>query len=147
MVIFVGVNFSLRFYAKRTLCKWDQAHFPRPSVTWRKHWSMMAAPIQSLLNEICASEDPIEELKNLRTAVLSTSVSGLRQAVSGARLEIIFGLLNTNDKWVLIVLSQQAQWILQTAHWDSDKWTDFFLNATKLCSQPLCFAWIHHTLW
>ncbi|KAK9954998.1 hypothetical protein ABG768_014906 [Culter alburnus] len=58
----------------------------------------MAAPIQSLLNEICASEDPIEELKTLRTAVFSTPVSGLRQAVSGARLEIIFGLLNTNDK-------------------------------------------------
>jgi len=57
---------------------------------------MMAAPIESLLNEICASEDPIEELKSLRTVLLSTPVSALRQVVSGARLEIIFGLLNTN---------------------------------------------------
>jgi len=56
----------------------------------------MAAPIESLLNEICASEDPIEELKSLRTVLLSTPVSALRQVVSGARLEIIFGLLNTN---------------------------------------------------
>ncbi|XP_051961246.1 26S proteasome non-ATPase regulatory subunit 5-like [Xyrauchen texanus] len=57
----------------------------------------MAAPIERLLSEICESEEPIEELKNLRTAVLATPVSGLREVVSGARLGIIFGLLNTND--------------------------------------------------
>ncbi|XP_016325617.1 26S proteasome non-ATPase regulatory subunit 5-like [Sinocyclocheilus anshuiensis] len=74
---------------------------------------MMAAPIESLLNEICESEDPIEELKSLRTAVLATPVSGLRQAVSGARLEIIFGLLNTNDKEQIEVCVEILSRVLQ----------------------------------
>uniref|UniRef100_A0A8C1CFC4 26S proteasome non-ATPase regulatory subunit 5 n=1 Tax=Cyprinus carpio carpio TaxID=630221 RepID=A0A8C1CFC4_CYPCA len=73
----------------------------------------MAAPIESLLNEICESEDPIEELKSLRTAVLATPVSGLRQAVSGARLEIIFGLLNTNDKEQIEVCVEILSRVLQ----------------------------------
>ncbi|RXN31009.1 26S proteasome non-ATPase regulatory subunit 5 [Labeo rohita] len=80
---------------------------------------MMAAPIESLLNEICESEDPIEELKRLRTAVLATPVSGLRQAVTGARLEIIFAHLNTNDNRVLqalepIQLAQNYKTALQS---------------------------------
>lgn len=58
----------------------------------------MAAPIESLLNEIRESDEPIEELKSLRTAVLATPVSGLRETLSGARLEVLFGLLSTNDK-------------------------------------------------
>ncbi|XP_043085865.1 26S proteasome non-ATPase regulatory subunit 5 isoform X2 [Puntigrus tetrazona] len=74
---------------------------------------MMAAPIESLLNEIYESEDPIEELKSLRTAVLATPVSGLRQAVSGARLEIIFGLLNTNDKEQIEVCVEILSRVLQ----------------------------------
>ncbi|XP_016128312.1 26S proteasome non-ATPase regulatory subunit 5-like [Sinocyclocheilus grahami] len=74
---------------------------------------MMAAPIESLLNEICESEDPIEELKSLRTAVLATPVSGLRQVVSGARLEIIFGLLNTNDKEQIEVCVEILSRVLQ----------------------------------
>ncbi|XP_077050451.1 26S proteasome non-ATPase regulatory subunit 5 [Siphateles boraxobius] len=74
---------------------------------------MMAAPIQSLLNEICASEDPIEELKSLRTVLLSTPVSVLRQVVSGARLEIIFGLLNTNDKEQIEVCVEILSRVLQ----------------------------------
>uniref|UniRef100_A0A8C2D0W8 26S proteasome non-ATPase regulatory subunit 5 n=1 Tax=Cyprinus carpio TaxID=7962 RepID=A0A8C2D0W8_CYPCA len=73
----------------------------------------MAAPIESLLNEICESEDPIEELKSLRTAVLATPVSSLRQAVSGARLEIIFGLLNTNDKEQIEVCVEILSRVLQ----------------------------------
>ncbi|KAI2651603.1 26S proteasome non-ATPase regulatory subunit 5 [Labeo rohita] len=73
----------------------------------------MAAPIESLLNEICESEDPIEELKRLRTAVLATPVSGLRQAVTGARLEIIFAHLNTNDKEQIEVCVEILSRVLQ----------------------------------
>ncbi|XP_051534216.1 26S proteasome non-ATPase regulatory subunit 5-like [Myxocyprinus asiaticus] len=73
----------------------------------------MAAPIESLLNEVCGSEEPIEELKNLRTAVLATPVSGLREVVSGARLEIIFGLLNTDDKEQIEVCVEILNHVLQ----------------------------------
>nr|XP_055035768.1 26S proteasome non-ATPase regulatory subunit 5 [Misgurnus anguillicaudatus] len=74
----------------------------------------MAAPIESLLNELRESEDPIEELKTLRTAVFATPVSGLREAVSGARLEILFSLLNTNDKEQIEVCVEILSRVLQT---------------------------------
>uniref|UniRef100_UPI003AAE34B6 26S proteasome non-ATPase regulatory subunit 5 isoform X1 n=1 Tax=Centroberyx gerrardi TaxID=166262 RepID=UPI003AAE34B6 len=58
----------------------------------------MAASIESLLEEISSIEDPIEELQNLKTALLSIPVSALRDSVSGRRLNVIFSLLNTNDR-------------------------------------------------
>ncbi|XP_034458308.1 26S proteasome non-ATPase regulatory subunit 5 [Hippoglossus hippoglossus] len=58
----------------------------------------MAASIDSLLEEISAVEDPIEELQGLRTALLSLPVSALRDAVSGTRLDVIFSLLNSNHR-------------------------------------------------
>lgn len=60
----------------------------------------MAAAVESLLAEIAEAEDPVEGLRNLRTAVLATPVSSLRETLSVAQLGIIFSLLNTNDKYV-----------------------------------------------
>ncbi|KAK3524579.1 hypothetical protein QTP70_029890 [Hemibagrus guttatus] len=58
----------------------------------------MAAAIESLLAEIAEVDDPVEGLKSLRTAVLATPISSLRETFSVAQLGIIFSLLNTNDK-------------------------------------------------
>uniref|UniRef100_A0A8C7UHJ3 26S proteasome non-ATPase regulatory subunit 5 n=1 Tax=Oncorhynchus mykiss TaxID=8022 RepID=A0A8C7UHJ3_ONCMY len=58
----------------------------------------MAASIESLFVEIASLEEPIEELQTLKTAILSIPVSALRDTVSGLRLEVIFSLLNTNDR-------------------------------------------------
>uniref|UniRef100_A0AAY4A5P8 26S proteasome non-ATPase regulatory subunit 5 n=1 Tax=Denticeps clupeoides TaxID=299321 RepID=A0AAY4A5P8_9TELE len=58
----------------------------------------MAASIESLLSEISRSEDPMEGLKSLRTAVFAVPAGSLREALSGSRLEVIFSLLDTNDR-------------------------------------------------
>lgn len=58
----------------------------------------MAASIGSLLSEISGLEDPIEELQNLKTAVLAIPLNLLGDTVSGLRLEGLFSLLNTNDR-------------------------------------------------
>ncbi|KAJ8377637.1 hypothetical protein AAFF_G00255460 [Aldrovandia affinis] len=58
----------------------------------------MAASIESLLSEISDFEDPIEELQNLKTAVLAIPLNLLGETVSGLRLEGLFSLLNTNDR-------------------------------------------------
>uniref|UniRef100_A0AAQ5X422 26S proteasome non-ATPase regulatory subunit 5 n=1 Tax=Amphiprion ocellaris TaxID=80972 RepID=A0AAQ5X422_AMPOC len=58
----------------------------------------MAASIESLLEEISGVEDPIEELQSLKTALLSIPVSALRDSLSGQRLDVIFSLLNTNER-------------------------------------------------
>ncbi|XP_044190229.1 26S proteasome non-ATPase regulatory subunit 5 [Thunnus albacares] len=58
----------------------------------------MAASIESLLGEISSVEDPVEELQSLKTALLSIPLSALRDSVSGLRLDVIFALLNTNDR-------------------------------------------------
>uniref|UniRef100_A0A8C6KNB0 26S proteasome non-ATPase regulatory subunit 5 n=1 Tax=Nothobranchius furzeri TaxID=105023 RepID=A0A8C6KNB0_NOTFU len=59
---------------------------------------VMAATIQSLLEEISGVEDPVEELQSLKTALLSIPVSALRDAVSGQRFDLIFSLLDTNER-------------------------------------------------
>ncbi|KAM9734821.1 26S proteasome non-ATPase regulatory subunit 5 [Menidia menidia] len=58
----------------------------------------MAASIHSLLEEISDVEDPNEELQSLKTALLSIPVSALRDSVSGQRLDVIFSLLNSNNR-------------------------------------------------
>lgn len=58
----------------------------------------MAASIEGLLTELSSSEDPLEGLRSLRTAVLATPVNNLRDIASGSRLEVIFSLLSTTDK-------------------------------------------------
>ncbi|XP_008324524.1 26S proteasome non-ATPase regulatory subunit 5 [Cynoglossus semilaevis] len=58
----------------------------------------MAATIDSILGEIAAVEDPIEELRALKTALLSTPVSALRDSVSGQRFDVIFSLLNSDQR-------------------------------------------------
>ncbi|MEQ2261840.1 hypothetical protein XENORESO_016630 [Xenotaenia resolanae] len=58
----------------------------------------MAATIQSLLEEISGVEDPVEELQSLKTALLSISLSTLRDFVSGQRFDVIFSLLNSNER-------------------------------------------------
>uniref|UniRef100_A0A3B3D9U9 26S proteasome non-ATPase regulatory subunit 5 n=1 Tax=Oryzias melastigma TaxID=30732 RepID=A0A3B3D9U9_ORYME len=59
---------------------------------------VMAASIQSLLEEISSIEDPVEELQSLKTALLSIPVSALRDSLSGQRLDVIFSLLSSNDR-------------------------------------------------
>ncbi|XP_061655678.1 26S proteasome non-ATPase regulatory subunit 5 [Phyllopteryx taeniolatus] len=58
----------------------------------------MAASIESLLEEISDVEDPIEELQCLKTALLSIPLGALRDFVSGHRFEVIFSLLNSNER-------------------------------------------------
>ncbi|KAF7650877.1 hypothetical protein LDENG_00119180 [Lucifuga dentata] len=58
----------------------------------------MAASVESLLEEISGAEDPIEELQSLKTALSSIPLSTLRNSVSGQRLNVIFSLLNTNER-------------------------------------------------
>ncbi|KAM9307295.1 26S proteasome non-ATPase regulatory subunit 5 [Pholidichthys leucotaenia] len=58
----------------------------------------MAASIEGLLREIVGVENPLEELQSLKTALLSIPVSALRESVSGQRLDVIFSLLNSNDR-------------------------------------------------
>ena len=65
----------------------------------------MAASIQSLLEEISGVEDPIEELQSLKTALLSIPVSALRDSISGQRFDVIFSLLNSNDRFVRLSTS------------------------------------------
>nr|XP_057915556.1 26S proteasome non-ATPase regulatory subunit 5 [Doryrhamphus excisus] len=59
---------------------------------------MMAASIESLLEEISGVEDPIEELQCLKTALLSIPVSSLTEFISGHRFDVIFSLLNSNER-------------------------------------------------
>lgn len=61
---------------------------------------VMAASIESLLEEISGVEDPIEELQMLKTALLSIPVSALRDSVTGQRFNVIFSLLNSNQRLV-----------------------------------------------
>ncbi|XP_061589283.1 26S proteasome non-ATPase regulatory subunit 5 [Cololabis saira] len=58
----------------------------------------MAVSVQSLLEDISSIEDPIEELQSLKTALLSIPVGALRDSVSGQRLDVIFALLDSNER-------------------------------------------------
>lgn len=65
----------------------------------------MAASIDSLLEEIAGVEDPVEELQSLKTALLAIPVSALKDSVRGQRLDVIFSLLNSSDRWVWLCVS------------------------------------------
>ncbi|KAM6902366.1 26S proteasome non-ATPase regulatory subunit 5 [Xenentodon cancila] len=58
----------------------------------------MAASVQSLLEEISSVDDPVEELQSLKTALLSIPVGALRDSVSGQRFDVIFALLDCNER-------------------------------------------------
>ncbi|XP_037329013.2 26S proteasome non-ATPase regulatory subunit 5 [Pungitius pungitius] len=58
----------------------------------------MAASIESLLAEISGVDNPIEELQILKTALLSIPLSALRDSLSGQRFNVIFSLLNSNER-------------------------------------------------
>ncbi|XP_066502371.1 26S proteasome non-ATPase regulatory subunit 5 [Hoplias malabaricus] len=73
----------------------------------------MAAAIERLLSEISESEDPLEELRSLRTAVSETPLSGLRESFSAPQLRVIFSLLNTNDKEQVEVCVDVLERVLQ----------------------------------
>ena len=60
----------------------------------------MAASVGSLLAEISDLENPIEELEVLKTALLAIPLNALGDTVRGQRLDVIFSLLNTNDRSV-----------------------------------------------
>lgn len=60
----------------------------------------MATSIERLLEKISGVQDPIEELQVLKTALLSIPVSALRDSVSGQRFNVIFSLLNSNQRLV-----------------------------------------------
>ena len=63
---------------------------------------VMAANIESLLGEISSAEDPTEELQVLKTALFSIPVNTLRQYVNRQRFNVIFSLLNSNQRLVSI---------------------------------------------
>nr|XP_020476692.1 26S proteasome non-ATPase regulatory subunit 5 [Monopterus albus] len=58
----------------------------------------MASSIERLLGEISGVEDPIEELQSLKTALLSVPLSALRDSLTGRRFDVIFSLLNSNQR-------------------------------------------------
>nr|XP_006640599.1 PREDICTED: 26S proteasome non-ATPase regulatory subunit 5 [Lepisosteus oculatus] len=58
----------------------------------------MATSIEGLLSELSGLDEPLEELRNLKTAVLAIPLNILGETVNGLRLEVIFSLLNTNDR-------------------------------------------------
>lgn len=60
----------------------------------------MAASIGSLLEEIAGVDDPVEELQSLKTALFAVPVSALRDSVTGQRFDVIFSLLNSNQRLV-----------------------------------------------
>lgn len=78
----------------------------------------MAASIQSLLEEISGIEDPIEELQSLKTALFSIPVGALRDSVSRHRFDVVFSLLNSNDRLVKVGASGllwKSNWCRLTA--------------------------------
>ncbi|XP_068190893.1 26S proteasome non-ATPase regulatory subunit 5 [Antennarius striatus] len=58
----------------------------------------MAASIGDLLERISAVDDPTEELRCLKTALLSLPVSAVRDAASGQRLSAVFCLLAADKR-------------------------------------------------
>ncbi|XP_039618769.1 26S proteasome non-ATPase regulatory subunit 5 [Polypterus senegalus] len=58
----------------------------------------MAASIERLLSEIACLSEPIEALRNLKTAVLATPLTVLNETVPGLRLEPLFAQLNANNR-------------------------------------------------
>ncbi|XP_077593317.1 26S proteasome non-ATPase regulatory subunit 5 [Stigmatopora nigra] len=58
----------------------------------------MASTIESLLEAISDTEDPIEELQCLKTALSSIPASSLGNIVSGRRFEPIFSLLYSDER-------------------------------------------------
>ncbi|XP_072518734.1 26S proteasome non-ATPase regulatory subunit 5 [Salminus brasiliensis] len=79
----------------------------------------MAAAIERLLCEISESEEPIDELRSLRTAVAATPLSGLRESLSAEKLGVVFSLLNTNDRQqveVCVEILGRVLQVLDPAH-------------------------------
>ncbi|XP_030625110.1 26S proteasome non-ATPase regulatory subunit 5 isoform X1 [Chanos chanos] len=73
----------------------------------------MAASIETLLSEISELEDPIDELKSLRTAVFSIPLSALRDTPCCTRLDVIFARLNTTDREQIDVCVEVLGRVLQ----------------------------------
>ncbi|KAL7844861.1 hypothetical protein SRHO_G00234000 [Serrasalmus rhombeus] len=73
----------------------------------------MAAAIERLLAELAESEEPMEELRSLRTAVSAAPLSGLRESLSAAQLGLLFSLLNTNDRQQIEVCVEILGRVLQ----------------------------------
>lgn len=68
----------------------------------------MAATIQCLLEEISGVEDPVEELQSLKTALLAIPASALRESVRGQRLDVVFSLLDSDNRFGLTCLPDSA---------------------------------------
>ncbi|XP_067868358.1 26S proteasome non-ATPase regulatory subunit 5 isoform X2 [Heterodontus francisci] len=58
----------------------------------------MAASVSELLREIAELEEPLEELRSLKTAVYSVPLSTLRDLAAGLRFGVLFSLLNSDDR-------------------------------------------------
>ncbi|GCB74623.1 hypothetical protein scyTo_0003714 [Scyliorhinus torazame] len=58
----------------------------------------MAAGVSELLREIAELEEPLEELRSLKTAVHSLPLSILRELATGLRFGVLFGLLSSDDR-------------------------------------------------
>ncbi|XP_048415037.1 26S proteasome non-ATPase regulatory subunit 5 [Stegostoma tigrinum] len=57
----------------------------------------MAASVSELLREIAELEEPLEELRSLKTVVYSLPLTALRDLAVGLRFGVLFALLDSND--------------------------------------------------
>ncbi|XP_020370981.2 26S proteasome non-ATPase regulatory subunit 5 isoform X2 [Rhincodon typus] len=57
----------------------------------------MAASVSELLREIAELEEPLEELRSLKTVVYSLPLTALRDLAVGLRFGVLFALLDNND--------------------------------------------------
>ncbi|KAM9326213.1 26S proteasome non-ATPase regulatory subunit 5 [Gastrophryne carolinensis] len=58
----------------------------------------MAASIEQLLGALSGQEEPIEELRSLKTAVLALPLSTLSDTAAALRLEPVFNLMGSRDR-------------------------------------------------
>uniref|UniRef100_UPI00398E9EDC 26S proteasome non-ATPase regulatory subunit 5 isoform X3 n=1 Tax=Pristiophorus japonicus TaxID=55135 RepID=UPI00398E9EDC len=58
----------------------------------------MAASVTELLREIAELEEPLEELRSLKTVVYSVPLNTLRELAAGLRFGMLFGLLDSGDR-------------------------------------------------
>lgn len=58
----------------------------------------MAASVEQLLSSLSGVEEPIEELRSLKTATLALPLSTLAERLPALRLEVIFSLMASPDR-------------------------------------------------
>ncbi|XP_067825957.1 26S proteasome non-ATPase regulatory subunit 5 [Heptranchias perlo] len=74
----------------------------------------MAASVTELLREIAELEEPLEELRSLKTAVYSVPLNTLSELATGLRFGVLFSLLNSDDREQIDVCVAILERLLQT---------------------------------